>query len=459
MAIDIDTTHPLRRPLELQQLVEAVVTAGSADEAFWVECKNNDFDLTKAEGRFNLARVILSFANRIPDTASTVCGGLAYVIIGAEPGKVDGTKLIDGADLDNWLIKYLGGDGPVWSPTYVKHGDKNVLVIVVEAPKWGDRMHSLRQQLGGAQPGTIYVRSQSVSRQANPDELRLLEERLLRGQAAPEIDGLQVGYTIGPPDDRDWSPEDIARWPRAVLILDFTPEQVDEWIEERRAAIRDHHQAVIDAWERPKSVMAAMLTQPSINEKAIEEHLEDCRHKLFDASRRALIAEGLSLLKMSVTNPGKRTFEHVELTLTIDTPFSAFEQGHLPKQLDTLPAPPQPAKPTLIGYSGLAAAPFTPPTYITATGHHIPNQWLHIAESTVELKVGQLRPEKTRTSTDFHLFLHQRPPGEELTVGWTVTSTSTEGVQRGSIQVPVLAPPHAILVAPTKDLPTDSAAE
>lgn len=35
VAIDIDTTQPLRRPLELQQLVEAVVAAGSADEAMW----------------------------------------------------------------------------------------------------------------------------------------------------------------------------------------------------------------------------------------------------------------------------------------------------------------------------------------------------------------------------------------------------------------------------------------
>lgn len=222
MAIDIDTTQPLRRPLELQQLVEAVVAAGSADEALWVECKNNGFDLTKAEGRFNAARVILSFANRMPDTASTVCGGLAYLIIGAEPGQVDGTAVIDAADLDTGLIKYLGGDGPRWSPNYVTVHGRDVLVILVEAPRWGDRIHALRRQLEGAQAGTVYVRSQSVSRPANPEELRRLEDRLLRGHQGPEIDGLQVGYTIGAPDHEAGRPK-ASPGGRAALWLWTSP--------------------------------------------------------------------------------------------------------------------------------------------------------------------------------------------------------------------------------------------
>jgi hypothetical protein len=119
--------------------------AGSADEAFWVECKNNGFDPAESEGRLKTARAILSFANQMPDIAATACGGLAYVIIGAEPGGVDGVTVHDGADLDNWLIKYLGGDGPTWTPSYVKHGDKDVLVIVVVAPRWGDSAHTLWQ--------------------------------------------------------------------------------------------------------------------------------------------------------------------------------------------------------------------------------------------------------------------------------------------------------------------------
>lgn len=422
------------------------------------ECKNNGFDLTKAEGRFNAARVILSFANRMPDTASTVCGGLAYLIIGAEPGQVDGTAVIDAADLDNGLIKYLGGDGPRWSPNYVTVHGRDVLVILVEAPRWGDRIHALRRQLEGAQAGTVYVRSQSVSRPANPEELRRLEDRLLRGHQGPEIDGLQVGYTIGAPDHEDWAPEGIARWPRGVVALDFTPGQVDEWVENRRHAIRNYHQAVIDGREKPKTLVAAMLTGPLIDEKAIADHLEACRQHLLNATRRALIKNGLSLLTMTVSTPGRRTLEQVELTLTIDTPFSAFERGHLPKDLKALPAPPEPPNPRP-GFASLPFAPFAPsiPRWQPAD-YHIPNRWLDIGESTITLTIGQLRPEKTVTSTDFHLFLHQRPPGDELTIRWALTSTSTEGVQKGSIRVPVLHP-RGIVIQPDQGLPSDSADE
>jgi hypothetical protein len=138
VAITVDT-----KPLDLTALVEAVVNAGPADESFWIEWKS-DLDLTMAPGAFNTARTILGFANRMPDTAAAVCEGLAYMIIGAQPGKVAGTIVIDGANLEQALIKYLGGDGPVWSPHYVTAQGRDVLVIVVEAPKWGDDIHALR---------------------------------------------------------------------------------------------------------------------------------------------------------------------------------------------------------------------------------------------------------------------------------------------------------------------------
>lgn len=91
MAIMIDTSRGLRRPLDLVSLVEAVVNAGPADEAFWIEWKSQ-LDLTQPAGQFKAARAILSFANRMPDTASTACEGLAYLIVGAEPGSVAGTR-------------------------------------------------------------------------------------------------------------------------------------------------------------------------------------------------------------------------------------------------------------------------------------------------------------------------------------------------------------------------------
>lgn len=212
MAIKVDISRSLRRPLDLVSLVDAVINAGPADEAFWIEWKSQ-LDLTRPPGQFKAARAILSFANRMPDTASTVCQGLAYLIVGAEAGGVAGTAVIDAAVLEQALIKYLGGDGPVWSPTYVTVQGHEVLVIVVEAPRWGDPIHTLRRTYETLHDGTVFFRSQAISRPANSAEHRLLEQRARRGEQSPELDGLQVGFEISKPG--------------GIIVIDPTPEQVD----------------------------------------------------------------------------------------------------------------------------------------------------------------------------------------------------------------------------------------
>lgn len=452
MAIDIDTSQPLRRPLDLQRLVQSVVTAGTpADEAFWVECKNNEFDLSGAPGRFKTARAILSFANRLPDAAATVCGGLAYVIVGAEPGKADGTAAHDGADLDNWLVRYLGGDGPVWSPTYVKHNDKDVLVIVVEPPKWGDHIHALRQAWEKFQLGTVFYRSGSVSRQANADEIRLLEERFCRGQRTPELDGLQVGFSIDPPEDKKLAAAQRAAWPRTAIAVDLAPDQVDEWIEARRARIRTHHEQAIDTARQTKGFKPFAPT--TVDEAAIEDHLAQCREVLFDVSRRLLVEAGYSLITMSVTNPSGRILDHVELTLTPGLPFSAFEEERVPKDFAELPAAPKPPKTSVDTFFKATPAFLADPSFSTPVmDFRLPNQWLDIDAKSITLKMGQIRPEKTATSSSFHLLLHRHPIADAVKVGWTLTSTSAEGVQRGSIQIPV-ASPRGVVISPSDGLP------
>ena len=415
------------------------------------------FDPALAPGRFKIARAILSFANRMPDLATRVCGGLAYVIVGAEPGSADGTKVYDGADLDNWLIKYLGGDGPAWTPNYVKHGDKDVLVIVVEAPKWGDRAHTLRQAYDKAVAGTIYYRSGSVSRQANPDEIRLLEQRLLRGQRTPELDGLQVSYGIDPPDELDLTTKQRADWPRVAIALDLAPIQIDEWIDARRTAIRALHQQAIDAAGRAKGLKP--YAPYSIDVATIEDHLVQCREVLLGASQRVLVEGGNSLVTMAVTNPSERILDHVELTLTPGVPFSAFEEGRVPKELASLPAAPKPPKtgiPTVDQFH--AYGPWFEPPKTSALGledYRLPDQRLDVDKTSITLNLGQIRPEKTATSSRFHLLLHRHSVAQAVTIYWTLTSPSADGVQRGSLQMPV-ASPRRIVLSASAGLPDDT---
>lgn len=425
MAINIDTSQPLRRPLDLARLVEEVVKSGSADEASWVECKS-DLDLTKHEGRYKVARAVLSFSNRMPDAAEKTCGGLAYVIVGAEPGNAPGTDEIDAADLDKGLTLYLGTDGPVWSPTYVDINSNKVLVIVIEAPKWGDRMHTLRKQ-GDAPKGTIFVRTQSNSRPADDAEVRMLEERLLRGQQTPHLNGLQVGYKIDPPTIP------------AVFVIDPTDDQINEWIDERRTAIEDWHAKVIGSYDQPTGPFGGGFgsSRPRIDTKKIEQYLQICQQRLFDATRHALVKAGASVITMTVTTPGSRVLEDVEMTLTINAAYSAFETGEPPSTLKALPKPPEPPEPPRRpGFFDIPSLtrPFPAPFNMPALNI---DRGIDIEDGSITLTIGRLRPEKPVFSSQFHLFLHERPADGQIKIDWTLSSTSTDGTQKGTISVPV----------------------
>jgi len=309
VAISIDAARPLRRPLELAALVEAVEAALPADESSWIEWKT-ELDLRNAAGAFKTARAILSFANRMPDAAERACGGLAYFLLGAEPANVPGTPEIDPADLEQALLKYLGADGPLWSPHYVTHAEVTVLVIVVEAPQWGDPIHTLRKTHGSSDDGTVFVRSQARSRPANSAELRMLQERLLRSAGSvEELAGLEVTCTI--------------REPEALLVITSSSEMVDEWLEQRRTAITAWQEGLIEA----DAGKEAAFFRSWVTTAGIEEHLKECRARLFDAQRRRVFENEWSRVSVSVLNPGARILEDVELTLHFDGGWSAMDTG------------------------------------------------------------------------------------------------------------------------------------
>ncbi|MET9268082.1 ATP-binding protein [Kribbella sp. NPDC003557] len=411
MAINVDTAQALRRPGDLLALVNAVKSALSTDESWWIEWKS-DLNLRNAEGAFKAARAILSFANRMPDVASTSCDGLAYLLVGVEPGFIHGTEAIDPADLEGALIKYLGADGPVWSPNYVLVEGKTVLVIIVEPPRWGDPIHTLRKTYEKSAEGAVFVRSQAMSRPANAPEMKMLSDRLVRGVGVPELTGLDVSCSVSPGE--------------GVLVIDPSLGDIDTWITQR-------HDAVLSGQRGADPDGVKFIRMMVYDTKVVDRYLEECRDRLFDAQRLNLIRSKHSILQLSVTSPGPLILEDVELTLRFDGPWSAFETGEIPEGLKDLPEVPKPKSRMImndLGLGPIGRIGFKSPT--------IPNPNLEIEEASITLTLGRVRPEKRALATPFHFFLHEIP-GEsgEVTVKWTLTSTSTAGIQRGSLQVPI----------------------
>ena len=86
---------------------------------------------------------------------------------------------------------------------------------------------------------------------------------------------------------------------------------------------------------------------------------------------------------------------------------------------------------------------------------NMPDFRIDIERGQITLNIGQIRPEKTVTSAVFHLFLLERPADNQLTVAWTLTSTSTEGIQRGTSQIPV-HPTKAVFLPAQIGLPDEN---
>lgn len=127
---NIDTTRASRTEAELSAVISAIYTSSRTEqETNWLEWKSSH-NLANAEGRFAVAKAILGFANRAVTQAKLACLGVAYMVVGVEPGAVAGFPPFDHAALGQKIKKYA--DGPRWTPHYIDFMGVTVLVIMRE---------------------------------------------------------------------------------------------------------------------------------------------------------------------------------------------------------------------------------------------------------------------------------------------------------------------------------------
>jgi hypothetical protein len=180
MALSIDASRALRTPTELAALIAAVVAALPEDERDWLEWKKT-LDLGDKGVQGAIARTILGMANRTVAAAIRAVGGFGYIVIGAEPGSVTGVVPIDSSVLGRGIQPFLGPNGPAWHPDYVSTGTATVLVVTVDPPRLGDRIRALDKETERPKNvrGTVLIRRPGETAQANPDEIRAMEDRFI----------------------------------------------------------------------------------------------------------------------------------------------------------------------------------------------------------------------------------------------------------------------------------------
>lgn len=206
---DIDTARALRTDDELLRLVAAIYgSRPEGQETSWLEWKSS-LDLTKAPGKFAVAKAILGFANRSVDDARLTTGGVAYMVVGVEPGVASGVAAIDHADLTPGIKIYAST--PRFTPRTLRFAGVEVLVVVVEPPESGDPIHTLQKQYDKFEAGVIFHRGPARTAPAGPKEIDMLVERRAQGARQPELE-LTLRAAAKPLTRISASPEQLEDW-------------------------------------------------------------------------------------------------------------------------------------------------------------------------------------------------------------------------------------------------------
>lgn len=460
MAVNIDTTTTLRGVGDLQRLVEAVIDADEHDELDWLEWKGT-LDLSSKAGCFHVARAVLGMANRLPDRALT-CEGLGYVIVGAEPHSLQGVASVDPATMDQHLDAYLGGaDGPRYTPTYVSVQGKTTLVVVVEAPKPGDRIFSLRREFDNARSGTVFVRKPGRTVPADARDLDALQTRLRARPAPPgELEVSLAGEVPISWFDASAVPDVINRWvaqDKAELVA------AAQEIERRRrrppsssrgtgtVGLTGMH-SIAEAMARHQTALShatwAMGSAGLLGEqdtRTLQDYIAEvdewAERRVLTASaavRGRYVSAGHGIIALTVYNPTGRFLPDVEVEAHFEGD-TVIGLGKKPR-LEGLPSPPRPYGqwrprslfPELLGLDYHLRRPNYSPMVGTRR-----RTWVEDGSVRLVFRVGDLRQHATDTSDDVYLLLTGRPEDGVLRGTWKATIRDQEGVLSGPLEIPV----------------------
>ncbi|MDQ1033586.1 hypothetical protein QFZ75_000002 [Streptomyces sp. V3I8] len=359
--LDFDSSRAVMGLPERQRLIGAVLGASAADETQWLEWKSS-LEIPKAHGQFTVAKGILGFANRMPDTARRWAEGHAYLLVGVEPSNLCGTPQHDGADLFPWIHKYTG-ESVRFDATYVPFdagsGTKKVLFIDVAPPQWGDPIHPLQKDYDAFRNGTIFVRLPSQTIPNRVVDLEALSTRLIRREhqmdielavangalSSLHIDELQLGEILGAKRDellsslprprrtsssdgviKIKSSEDRLRakvsGQRGLSLKDLEElgrrSQAGEALSDEEQQALDHHR---ERWESigamtMRSVMTRDMRSPDVYQAEVDAYIEKCRQQL-PSSLCVMAASRETPLLLHIDNQTDLMLHKVQVTVTL----------------------------------------------------------------------------------------------------------------------------------------------
>jgi hypothetical protein len=436
--LNVDPTKLPGRPAEWVALLHAVEHAADGDEQTWLEWKSSLNLTSKHDVGTILSKAILAMANRDPDDAAKAMTGHGIVIVGLEPGTVHGVTPVDNADLDKLVSLYVGGaDGPRWQPHLYKHAGKDVLIVVVDPPRWGDPIWTMRKQIDKYADGTIFVRKRARSEPANSADIARLSERFARTEAAEGLN-IDVGIECPQPLARiAWTAEGIESGIDAERAHLMRP-----LLNERNASALPMTRANLNVSGMP-DMRAALRTArglfPSEPEPRSEEQYEAAVETYLDAVRlampEALVNVGSGLVaapRFVATNLTQRNYQRLEVSVHIAGDIWARRTRSWKPQLEES-LPPRPRLWGPLRTSPVLNIPAIYPPHIPIG----PRTTIeHDGSVTLTFVPIDLRPGKTEMLEAECILLVPDHRDEAVIAEWFATATNANGQATGHFEIP-----------------------
>ncbi len=409
MALAIDTSRQLRSIGELGELVQAISAAPATEsEPDWLEWKR-EADLTERRWHAQLAKFIAGFANREPAVANQNAGGCAYLVIGVEPGNVSGVSPIDNAILDAGISRFVRTR---WSPQYVGHKGKQILVITVEPPERGSRIAAMLTAYTSSERGAftfrkgdVFLRRHGRTELAEQDDYDMLVERFAAD--AEEASGMTV--------------EPLT--PVAAVPVACSSDEVTAWCAQQSSVLLGPLE------KQPQHVFSGLLDReyrrPGAYRDEVVAYIKKAASLLrYEAHARAL-ANRVPGMQLVLSNETEHNFVAARVEVTIDGEVWAYRREQDARSM--MPTPPSKwglgvlLDPSAIGRIGPTSGPYIDNSEPT-----------HIEFDDVDL-----RPRGRVRLGPVHLVSDAALAGKTVTARWTATSTSVSGVASGEFLVRV----------------------
>lgn len=426
-------------------LLGAVYDASPSDEQHWLEWKST-LDLTSKEVVATiLSKAIIAFSNRDPAESARVVGGIGILLVGLEPGAVHGVTPVDNADLDQKICSYIGVDGPVWIPHWFTYQGKDVLIIEVQPPQWGDPIHVFRKDFDKIRDGQVYVRKHARSEPAVHADIARLADRRARSHVSEKLDiEVKAGYPqplsryIVADSDRD----NYIKGERARLMRPLYDEQTRKRRSALSRAVLGDTFAAMTEMQRSISSMHSALTAPEDRtEEAYAAEVDAYLERLVAAwpeAIRSYAAGRIPAPVFSVVNHSSRNLRRLAIRLHVagDADAQRYDKdwptGSLP---NLLPDPPRIWGPqtrlsfhTGFTVGGLRSSVYQPPI---APRTEID----HGGSFTLTFPAVDLRPHETEILDDMICVLIPSIRTEPVVATWTATATNIDARAEGQLTV------------------------